>query len=365
MDRSSQIVNDRRLRFVGIAVVAVCVVWLTIALVTARGGRTIFGPILGGDFATFYVAGQTPAAELYDGTVHDRRVHELVPALEQETALPFAYPPFIAALFRPFAWLSYRSAYLTWLLVTGVLYVGGVIWLARQWPGWVGWLAVAFEPFIVECWIGGQLSVLGFAAAVLAFSCRQPFPAGLALGLWWYKPTLLLLALPVFLVARQWRMLMGIIVTGILLAVVSWLAVGTAGCLAYGQVLHDYWHATTATPMVFRVWKFIDLRSFLCQWWSGPIRVEWLAIAVLALACVLRDWRRSDWAILLTGTLIINLYVGIYDAVLVVPALLLMGEATSKWLLALVWLAPWVVGIQVVTPVLATLLIYQLVQRRR
>jgi hypothetical protein len=55
----------------------------------------------------------------------------------------------------------------------------------------------------------------------------------------------------------------------------------------------------------------------------------------------------STWAAVLAGSLVLNLYVGVYDTVLIVPALWLLVEShglTSrmKCLLTAIFIAPWI-----------------------
>src|SRR5437763_12599852 len=85
-------------------------------------------------------------------------------------------------------------------------------------------LALAFEPFIMECWLGGQLSAFGFFCVALALRldlAGRPFRSGLVLGLCFYKPTLLVLLLPMLVVGRRFRTLAGMAATGLALLGVS------------------------------------------------------------------------------------------------------------------------------------------------
>jgi hypothetical protein len=375
------------LQFIGIAVVAVSVVLLLTSLTTARDGRTIFGSLLGGDYAAFYVAGkilnEDSASHLYDGVLQDKLFHELLPAASPSESLPFAYPPFIALLFRPLAWLSYRWSFAAWLVFSGALSITGV-WLAvRKLPAenqrLAMWLALAFEPLIMESWIGGQLSAIGLCAVALGLERDRRgdfFGAGLAFGVCFYKPTLLVWLVPVLIVGRQWRMLLGLAMTGIGLVCISWLVVGGSACRAYADVLSGYLRMTAGTPTMFRIWKFIDLRSFFDQLFHNS--VSWWLTGIVAAGTawvLLRGWMRPNrrrellWAATLTATIVVNVYVGIYDSVLVIPSLML---APLRPAAVLIWILPWfsqtvavATGLQPYTLVLAGLFIYQLVLLRR
>src|SRR5437870_516344 len=96
-------------------------------------------------------------------------------------------------------------------------------------------------------------------------------------------------------------------VSALVLAGISWMASGTSGCGAYGHVLGDYLRATAETPTMFRVWKFIDGRSFLCQIFGNLPRmvcVLTMSAAVVALGILRRGWRENRpllWAAVLSA----------------------------------------------------------------
>jgi hypothetical protein len=90
-------------------------------------------------------------------------------------------------------------------------------------------LAVSFEPFLFECWIGGQLSAVAFFSYALCYyflKKDKPLLAGVVLGICFYKPTLLLLMVPMLLAGRQWLMLAGMTLTGLFYLTLSLLMVG-------------------------------------------------------------------------------------------------------------------------------------------
>ena len=207
-------------------------------------------------------------------------------------------------------------------------------------------LALAFEPFLFECWLGGQLSAFGFfstAAAFFFLQRQQPFAAGLALGLCFYKPTLLVLFLPCLLVGRQWRMLAGMAATGLALAAVSLLVVGWDTCLEYVNVLLAFRQSTASgSGIEIRTWKYVDLSNNVrlllgnTPWnlWivaalaAGP--VVWLLSRWWHWSRLSADGQRLLWAVTLALTPVLNLYVGVYDSILIVQAAILVAE----WLMA-------------------------------
>ncbi len=391
----------------GAAVLVMAVGLLAVSFATSDRGRTLFGPPLGADFAGFFAAAQIleagEAARLYDRALHDQFYHALLPNLAESQTIPYVHPPFVAAALRPFTRLPYEAAFAVWLVVSGGLYLAG---LALAWhaapslPRAEKWLVVllafTFEPFLLECWMGGQLSAVGFFSLALAFFCwcsGRPFAAGLALGLCLYKPTFLVLFLPLLLVSRQGRVLLGFAATGLALAALSVAAVGLDVCLGYADVLLAFRKSTSgADGLELRTWKYVDLNSCLqLLVGSSPWRTVLLGLVAAApLALLVRLWMKWDsldderrvlaWAAALTWTPVLNLYVGVYDSVIVVLSALLTadvlyrrsGSATPlrssglAYVLLLVGLTPWFSqalarawGVQVYTLALVGLGVYQ------
>jgi hypothetical protein len=107
-------------------------------------------------------------------------------------------------------------------------------------------------------------------------------------------------------------------------------------------------------------------------WWQGDLQR--------------RDEQNLVWALTICGTLVLNLYVGIYDSTLVVLSVLLTTEvlyrragktqsslpASYKFILLLLYVAPWITqpvarltGLQLLTLVLALFGSYQIIQFQR
>ncbi|MCE9532213.1 MAG: DUF2029 domain-containing protein [Planctomycetes bacterium] len=170
-----------RLRFISVAIILVSAAMLIVSFATAEGGgRTRFGNDLGADHAGFYTAGwmlnHHRGVDLYDNDFQDRIHHQLHPHLEPEKTLPYLHPPFVAVAFRPFAMLPYSWSFAIWLFVSLALYLLGVLVALRstsltsQERLTAMLAALAFEPFVMECWQGGQLSALGFCCFSIAVS---------------------------------------------------------------------------------------------------------------------------------------------------------------------------------------------------
>src|SRR5262249_3995909 len=136
--------------------------------------------------------------------------------------------------------------------------------------------------------------------------------------------------------------------------------------------------------------KFIDLDHFLGLLFRGNASlpsIVWVAVALAVLPFLARLWwtfdrsgpdrRMVTWSATLTWTLVLNGYIGLYDAVLSVPGLLITAglpfrraralPPRFKSVLALLYVVSWVsqhlalsMGFQPLTLVLMALGSYQL-----
>lgn len=341
------------LRLVSVALLVVGAVMLSVSFATSDRGRTLFGPPLGNDFAGFYVAAQIlergETSQLYDRALHDELYHELLPKLDQGDSIPYVHPPFVAGVLRPLTLIRYESAVAIWLVISAGMYVAGAWLLLRSSPdlakdhfGLVILLSLSFEPFLMECWLGGQLSAVGFlsyALAWFAFSRNRPLAAGMALGLCFYKPTLLLLMLPLLVIGRCWRMLLGMTITGVVLAGLSLAFVGWDVSVGYLDVLLSFRRSTSGGGLGILTWKYVDLNNTLRLLCGGKSSAQLFVFVVLSLipfsllAKAWWRWPRSEmnhrqrlWAASLAWVPILNLYVGIYDSILVVQSAVLAAD---------------------------------------
>ena len=397
-----------RIRFISIVILIVCVALLIVSFISANGsGRTSFGTDLGADHAGFYTAGwmlnRYPATALYDRETQNRVHHELHPHVPADEELPYVYPPFVAVVFQPLARLPYGWSFGIWLVISLAFYAGGSLILIRHLPfarrdPWTVLLAMlSFEPFVMECWQGGQVSSVGFFCLIVAWYLdRRPesrFASGLVLGMCIYKPTLLVVALPVLLVARRWRNLLGVLTSGVALGLLSLLAVGSDGCAAFVDKLLAFSRtATDAGSLELRTFKYIDLNAATRLLFGGPgtgQRVVFMVLVLSTLGIILMrtarwandgDRRNLIWALVFLATPILNLYVGIYDGVLVAVGTLLLADAAAAmsslrretllaWLAA-IYLVPWITqpiaklaGVQLFSVLLLALVWWVCVQK--
>ncbi len=372
--------NRSYIQFICILVLAIYLILLTVAFATNVNGKTIFGPYLGADFGAYYIAGKIfnehRADRIYDPALHHQLYLAEFPWAPRDSQLYYANAPFFIVPFIALAHLPYAWAYLGWLLFSLLLYLAGfnLVWktltdIPRDASRVALLLAVSFMPFLVECLAGGQTSAVGFFCLALAISlerrARHLF-SGAALSLCAYKPTLLLLVVPMLLISRRYRTLLGLAAGSVSLSVISLLLVGWQGCLGFINTLLYFSSVSTTAASGLRSWKYVDINSFFRLLLGGGFSWRWLLTALVFILIVpflaMRWWRsgmkhddRLVWAVTLAWTPVLNLYMGMYDATIVVLSALLVtdflyGAAGSKqtalsfnhkFLLLLLYIVPW------------------------
>jgi hypothetical protein len=361
----------------------------------------------GGDFAAFYVAGRIlgehGAVDLYNVGLQERVYREVVPGARSLNRT-FAYPPYIAALFTPLAMLGVGPALTAFMLLTPLLFAAGLALLdarfgatARDERVLLFVAGLSFFPFIGYSWLGAQISSIGFAAVALALFEEDRgrwLTSGIVLSLCLYKPTLAVLFPPMLLIAGRVPQLAGFVV-GAGLQVGVWLALGgTASMAAFIDELRWTAANTTSSNQLFNPYRYVDVNAFFRLAFgrsttaSMLIGASGLAIGA-ALVTVWVRARNADrparllmWAATITWTLVLNVYVPLYDTVLVVAAAALAVEAVRArgwqgWrrlapILIAVYATPWIaeicartLRIQIYTVALSTFGVWLLVESLR
>jgi hypothetical protein len=169
--------------------------------------------------------------------------------------------PYAGLIYRLFARLPYPWAYVGWLTFSLALYSAAVVLLLRsvelcepqRRTGFL--LAISSMLFLMESWIGGQISVVGFFAVTLFVFCRarnRRFFPGLALALAVFKPTLIAIPVLMLFCGRRWRMLGGVITGAAALALASIRMVEIKGCAAWLDTLKFYGRLATGPAAALR-----------------------------------------------------------------------------------------------------------------
>jgi hypothetical protein len=200
--------------------------------------------------------------------------------------------------------------------------------------------SLAFYPFVIGTLANGQLAAVAVCAVgVVIFQERhaRPFWSGLALSVLVYKPTLLVLILPMLLLTRRFRVLLGFVAGAALLVLAATVLAGGWIWPAYLHFLRDFGRtAGVGGPSALQLWKYVDFSSFSKAIFAGRLGAGmWIVAGVagaIAIGLGVFLWKSPGggkpgqsmaWAATLTWTLLLNVYVPVYDTVLVTIAVIL------------------------------------------
>ncbi len=196
------------------------------------------------------------------------------------------------------------------------------------------------------------------------------------------------------LVTGRWITLVGLAAGNLVLAALSFFIAGWQGCINFINRLLFYSSSATTGESGLRSWKYVDINAFMRLLLPHHAQLRWIITALLVLGVIpflIAAWwrlRRESqwqllWALTVSWTPVLNIYMGIYDStILVLAGLLLTAEFyrqgvqpsslpfTYKCLLLVVYLAPlftqgiaMATGVQIYTLAVAAFAIYQLVLR--
>jgi hypothetical protein len=208
-----------------------------------------------GDFPAFYGAGRIAADgdwdQLYSPARQAQEQADLFPPEYAGWAVwRFAYPPQVAAAYRPLAALPYQWSY---LIHTAVMFLAllGAVFLLRPMIGWIHGheslvvlIALLFWPMFRAVTGGSNPALTVFVVVAvwrLIFEDRT-IAAGLVLSLLWFKPQIAIPLAGLFLLARYWRVVVGFVagsipffLLGIFLLGPSWIEQWVDAAVTFGR----------------------------------------------------------------------------------------------------------------------------------
>ena len=338
--------GHREARAFGVCGIGAALLACGLSLYFGFRNEAFLGRPLGGDFVQFYAAArllnQHEPTKIFDGPYFSAVQHEILPTMPATQWLIFGNPPCIPALFRPLALLPYKAAYCVWLAMSAGLYLAGLmILLNGRWDATrrrtAYLLALSTPMFTLETWVGGQVSIFGFflfAVCVKCFEREKYFLAGLALGLTAYKPSLLVIPAVMFLAGRFWRLLAGAAIGASVVVTACFAAAGVEGMRLWLLTLKVFQYMATEDQSILRRTKYVDLNSFLVVLFGLNAVTKVVAFVIVAAALLVLAWMwfrsRSASMLLWAGTiaamLVLNVYVPVYDTIVLIPALLLVAS---------------------------------------
>jgi alpha-1,2-mannosyltransferase len=272
--------------------------------------------VKGADYIQFYLMGSLLAegrpSAMYDSQVlAEQAQRRISPELAYRPERN-PYGPQVAVAFAPLAALPYLLSLLGFTLLSLCAYATAAWLLWRSAPalrgeGTLVALSAAAFPALLTTLRFGQTStftLLALALAVVGLQAGRPVLAGLALGSLAYKPQLLVVALPVLFLARDWRCLSGVL-AAIVIQVIVALAAGPEALVRYAQTLQEV--ALRPDLVMLHPENAHSLRGFL-RLVGGPPAVATvvpLALALVAVPVLARRWRAGSSPLLLVGLLVL------------------------------------------------------------
>jgi Glycosyltransferase family 87 len=346
-------------------------VWLVD--ISVSGATDRLGKIKGTDFLQFYVIGSIAHEgrweQLFDVRAFYARAQAVVPGSVDSLYIPVQSPQ-LALVFAPLAAYRYTVALALWLAVVFAIYAGSCFLIWRDCTALhahrytVAAACLGFPGLYSEV-LHGQVACLALAAvavALVALRGRWRFAAGLALGSLVFKPHWVVAAGAVFVFAREWR-----VVTGVVVAAAAQVAVT---CLVLGaSVMSAYWRMLRAVPAIADLLEpqpgdsLRGLFKVLVPYQPAALLLYGIA-ALVTLLITARVWR-SHAAIeirlsaIVLAMVLISPHVNAYDLILLAPVFFLLtnwlvrspgdshGRALSIWLYILM-AAPIVAGLPAV-----------------
>jgi hypothetical protein len=297
-------------------------------------------PVLGGDFMAFYTSGRLALRGDWTGQYDWPAFHGLQMSLVPDSSpyhYPQSYPPLVPALYAPFAMLSFRAAFVAWLVLSTLRYASLAAVAARGSkqirPAHVVLAALVFPPFVAHQVLGQSTvwPLIGFVGGWWAMTAGRPLTAGAALSLIAIKPHLGIALAVVVLAMRLWRVVAGIALGCAVHAVLSVAVCGTSAVAAYIRttitVLRNPGIIEAIDPRHLHALR-TSLEHILPEGLAGA---GWVVASSFFAWITLLVWRRTDdWALrfatLLLATLLISPHVQTYDAILLAPAVLWLAD---------------------------------------
>ena len=312
------------------------------------------------DLRAFYTAAflvrTGHAAELYRYAVQQSTQQYLFGAGQ---TLPFLYPAFAALPFVPLSLLPYRVAFLALLLLNLALLASAAALLSRvarpqQHPLLLAACFVAFFPTCIAL-MQGQISfaLLGlYSATALLLHRKRSFTAGLCLALALAKFQIALPIALLYLLWRQYRVVLGFccgasVLGGLSLALTGWRGVQEYAAAMLGLGANTWLDPTLAHARYgMTVADMPNLHGIAASLTTNPHLVAAFTLISSVLVLALTSRCRPSLTKALPAALLVSYHLQPYDLVLLlVPLTLASGSrpnlhrATAALLLFPI--APW------------------------
>jgi hypothetical protein len=296
------------------------------------------------DFIQFPIAArlivQGHADKLYDDQVLADGIRVIV-GRNTRIHLQYLYGPQVALPFLLFGDLSFPAQAEIWVTFSLFLYIACVylFWKScgalREHARLVALCAAAYPP-VFHFFVRGHLSaviLVCFTAAYVAFRGNHDWLAGIALGFLFFKPQFLVAIPVVFLCARAWRVLLGLLVSaGTQLAFTS-LYFGRVVMRNYVDMLLHSAARPGSTELTLSPPQMHSLHTFWELLMPWP-RLEWVLYilsSLMVIGAAAAIWKSASplalrFSALLLAAVLVNPHIYIYDLLALAPLFLLLAD---------------------------------------
>jgi len=300
------------------------------------GGKQLFQI---GEYAPLYAAARlvgTP--DLYDKA---RNTQEQINAVGASggDVLIYSRPPFVAAFMAPLGKLPYRASLLIFQGLSFLALIGFIL----LWPNsnrWLTALACAWSlPMaLVFAFVREGTFLLLLLALIFRLYKRRPLITGLLMSLLGIKFHLFLLLPLLFIGQRRWRMAAGFATGCTALLGISFTVAGSDWPARMAEVIK--------TSTIEKQYLLPNIRGILQSVTDSliPEVIIGIIVAVVVFRLVSRSGFEYGLCAALVGSLLVSHHAGIYDCVLLIPILLILGNGEARsamWCFALLSPAPY------------------------
>ena len=296
-------------------------------LPTFLGGRA--------DFRQLYTAGYMVrsghAHQLYDYGAQLYFQNTLVS--QHQIALPFIRPAFEALLFVPFSFLSFQSAYLTFLALNVVLLsasfllIRGSLEQLHVYRWFPAVLFLAFLPAAAALMQGQDsiLLLLLLTGAFLALKSDHECTAGVLLGLGTFKFQIIIPILLLFSIWKRKRFVLGCLATALMLAAFSIAIAGISQTSVY-------LHSLLAPPYPLPLNLMPNLRGLTFGLLGSHVSASLMTVITLSMSALVIVWvarskpKRTSEAFLVAmpTSCLVSYYLLIHDLSILLLSILIV-----------------------------------------
>jgi hypothetical protein len=321
-------------------VIAITLWSIWIIDVSGAGVIDRLGKVKGTDFIQFYVGGSFVRDGrvdlLYDARAQFERAQDVAAGSPDVLYVPIQSPQ-TAVAFAPLAKYRYTIALTVWLAVIAMLY-GASCWIL--WRDCVPLHLYRVEtiaccaafPGLYSTVLHGQTSCVALlAVSVALFALRRDrhFSAGLALGCLVFKPHWVAVAGAAFVVAREWRVVAGLVGAAAVQLAGVYLIVGPA-------VMSTYWATLRSIQRISQLLEprpgntLKGLLTAIIPWETAALGL-YAAASILTLMLAARVWRSGARfelraSVMVLAMILISPHAFEYDLVLLTPVLILLAS---------------------------------------